>query len=248
MALDDADANRVTELRALRDEAVARCPRIAFDPARHPDPRTRNRAATLLDRLHADQRPELDWRNNEYWAATIPAGPFVLGDDNGDSDEKPAFVYAIRQPYALARFPVTNRQYVEFLEDLERRGKGDEAESAARADGRAAASARAKAIIPVVDVYLVRRHRVCRMGGRAVAYSGHARTSGETVRLPAEPEWERAAAYRCMLPPNNPGAGKTGYAMGLRSTARSPKLGEWWARSDRGKGASAGDLKNTTTW
>jgi len=99
----------------------------------HPNPVLRNRAATMLDQLGGDRdRPGLDLSKADYWADRIAPGTFSMGDDNrAYSDGRPQFDYMIRQPYALGRFPVTNRQYLLFMEALAGRGTA-EAIAAAR--------------------------------------------------------------------------------------------------------------------
>lgn len=132
------DIGVVEELTTLRDETIARLRALAaltddWRSAAHPDPVLRNRAATMLDRLDADtDRPGLDLTKADYWATRIEPGTFSMGDNNGQyDDEKPQFDYTIRRPYALARFPVTNRQYLLFVEALAGRGT-PEAVAAAR--------------------------------------------------------------------------------------------------------------------
>jgi iron(II)-dependent oxidoreductase len=41
----------------------------------------------------------------------VPVGKFMMGSDDRDSDEKPAHEQRITQPYWLARYPITNRQW-----------------------------------------------------------------------------------------------------------------------------------------
>lgn len=81
-------------------------------------------AATLLERLRADTgREGLYLTQPTYWADRIAPGAFSMGDSNGRyDDEKPQFDCPITQPYALARFPVTNGQYFRFVEALAGRG------------------------------------------------------------------------------------------------------------------------------
>lgn len=136
--LDEANARAVGELTSQRLEVSARLRALAaltedWASAAHPDPVLRNRTATMLDRLDADtDRPGLDLTKADYWAARIEPGTFSMGDDNGPYGyEKPQFDYTIRRPYALARFPVTNRQYLLFVEALAGRGT---AEAVAAAD------------------------------------------------------------------------------------------------------------------
>ena len=210
-ALDDADAGRVPELAPVRRAATARLRALAalsddWRTAAHPDPALRNRAATMLDRLDADtERPGLDLTKDDYWAARIEPGTFSM------DDEKNKFDYTIRQPYALARFPVTNRQYLLFVEALAGRGAPE-------------AVAAAQKLLPLMkqhdqtpEQFRPRywpgaRYRAGEGNHPVVGVSWYAatafawwanetfltpeqRAAGEAIRLPTEAEWERAAAY-----------------------------------------------------
>jgi formylglycine-generating enzyme len=44
----------------------------------------------------------------------IPGGTFVMGDDEGRSDERPAHQVNVG-PFVLGRYPVTNRDYAQYL-------------------------------------------------------------------------------------------------------------------------------------
>ena len=44
----------------------------------------------------------------------IPAGEFVMGDVQGDDDEKPLAAVKIARPFWMGKFEVTNRQYAQF--------------------------------------------------------------------------------------------------------------------------------------
>ena len=212
-ALNDADAPRVPELRALQDDTITRLQTVAFDPQLLANPAKRNRAATLLDIFDADTRPGLDPRAEDYWATPIPVGPFVLGDDNGEYDsEKPAFVYTITQPYQLARFPVTNRQYAEFLATLPA-----EAANQRRPSEWPGASFRpGEGNHPVVGI----------SWRDATTFATWVDASRGVIGLPTEPEWERAAAYPVDLPVVAPGFGRRTYAWGeLPMPADEPDSG-----------------------
>jgi formylglycine-generating enzyme required for sulfatase activity len=202
-------------LAGLRDGIAADLRALAFSsPPIHPDPAQRNRAATLLDRLGADDRPELDPACAAYWAESIAPGAFRMGDDNGYyDDEKPAFDYTIRRRYALARFPVTNRQYLRFLEDLEAQGRDEEA------------NARRPRTWPGQRFRAGEgNHPVTGVGWEdATAFAAWAheryltpeqRAAGAAIRLPTEPEWERAAAYPRELPGGATDAGRREYPWG----------------------------------
>jgi formylglycine-generating enzyme required for sulfatase activity len=156
-----------------------------------------------------------------------------MGDDNGKSDdEKPQFVYHIRQPYALARFPVTNRQYLRFLDALAGRGGREEVAAAEevrhllRQHGLSPDQMR-----PRLRFWPGTRYRTGEGNCPVVAISWYAATAfahwvdiwlhrigvlhdGETVRLPTEAEWERAAAYPVVIPATDPRAGRREYPWG----------------------------------
>jgi hypothetical protein len=225
-ALDEANARRVVALGAVLTACVAKLRTLAFDPARCPDPVIRNRAATMLDRLDADtERPGLDLTQPDYWAQPIAPGTFSMGDGNGQYNyEKPQFDYTIRQPYALARFPVTNRQYLLFVEALAGRGTPE-------------AVAAARQLLPLMAQHQQTpeqfhprfwpgaRYRAGAGNHPVVGVTWYAATAyawwvdawlraqgllpdGEAIRLPTEPEWERAAAYPPALAPLVPPASR----------------------------------------
>ncbi|RRR74395.1 MAG: NACHT domain-containing protein [Candidatus Viridilinea halotolerans] len=237
-ALDDADAGRVRQLASVR-RAILEALRAsaALTPTwadvAHPDPRIRNRAATLLDRLDADQeRPGLDLTHADYWAARIEPGRFSMGDDASDEkDEKPQFDCTIKQPYALARFPVTNRHYLIFMDSLAGRGPDERARIAA--DELLTLMAQHQHFIHKLHPRLWpgKRYRsgegnypmmmVTWYAASAFAWwanhyllSQAERDAGALIRLPTEAEWERAAAYPLQLNANQPRAGKRIYPWG----------------------------------
>jgi formylglycine-generating enzyme required for sulfatase activity len=205
-ALDDADAGRVPELAELRSRTIDGLRANAFHPTTCPDPVQRARCAELLDRLGADtDRPGLDLTQDTYWAARIEPGTFSMGDDGNKFD------YTIQHPYALARYPVTNRQYLLFVEALDGRGTPE----------AVAAAQQLLAVLEQRELTLEQIRPRFWPGGRYRAGEGnhpvigvtwyaatafawwadawlHAAgvlTEAEAVRLPTEPEWERAAAY-----------------------------------------------------
>ena len=236
-----ADIGEVEELTRLRAETVDRLRAIAFDPARYPDPPIRNRAATLLDRLDADERLGLDLEDAAYWATPIPPGPFVMGDDNGEyGDEKPAFTYTIRRPYALARYPVTNRQYLRFLEALEAIGRAEEANRRRPRYWPGRRYRAGEGSHPVVAVSWEDATAFAAWVDQLLREQGVLK-EGEEVRLPAEPEWERAAlpgrAFRRRQrrePPRVP-LGRLAHgdcSSSPQRTAYSPRPPQW----ERGRG------------
>jgi formylglycine-generating enzyme required for sulfatase activity len=239
-----ADVGVVEDLADLRDEATARLRALAaltedWRSAAHPDPALRNRAATMLDRLDADHdRPGLDLTKPDYWANRIEPGTFSMGDTNGQyDDEKPQFDYTIRRPYALARFPVTNRQYLLFVEALVGRGTP---EAVAAANQLKDLLAQHGENLETYEGFRPRfwpgaRYRAGEGNHPVVGVTWYAATafawwvnewlraigalaSGEEVRLPTEAEWERAAAYPPTLPGGDSRAGRREYPWGAELT------------------------------
>jgi formylglycine-generating enzyme required for sulfatase activity len=239
--LDEANARTVGELTPQRVEVANRLRELAaLTPAwrqvAHPDPVVRNRAALILDRLGEDNdRPGLDPTRNDYWATRIEVGDFSMGDDNGPyNDEKPQFIYRINRPFALARFPVTNRQYLRFLEALAGRGDQPTVNAAqqvltewrqaelsdARLHSRFWSGARyrpGEGNLPVVGVTWYAASAFARWVDIWLHTIGVLST-GEEVRLPSEAEWERAAAYPVVLPASAPRAGRRTYPWGKQLT------------------------------
>jgi formylglycine-generating enzyme required for sulfatase activity len=239
-----ADVGTVEDLTGLRDEATARLRALAaltedWQSAAHPDPVLRNRAATMLDRLDSDtDRPGLDLTKPDYWANRIEPGTFSMGDTNGKyDDEKPQFDYTIRRPYALARFPVTNRQYLLFVEALVGRGTP---EAVAAANQLKDLLAQHGENLETYEGFRPRfwpgaRYRAGEGNHPVVGVTWYAATAfawwadawlralgilkeGEEVRLPTEAEWERAAAYPPTLPGGDSRAGRREYPWGAELT------------------------------
>jgi formylglycine-generating enzyme required for sulfatase activity len=239
-----ADVGVVEDLTGLRDEATARLRALAaltedWRSAAHPDPALRNRAATMLDRLDADtERPGLDLTKPDYWANRIEPGTFSMGDTNGQyDDEKPQFDYTIRRPYALARFPVTNRQYLLFVEALVGRGTPEAVAAANRLKDLMKQHGETPETYNGFRPYFWpgARYRAGEGNHPVVGVTWYAATafawwvnewlraigalaSGEEVRLPTEAEWERAAAYPPTLPGSDPRTGRREYPWGAELT------------------------------
>lgn len=239
--LDEANARTVGELTPQRVEVANRLRELAaltptWREVAHPDPVVRNRAALILDRLgEDDDRPGLDPTRNDYWATRIEVGDFSMGDDNGPyNDEKPQFIYRINRPFALARFPVTNRQYLRFLEALAGRGDQPTVNAAQQVltEWRQAELSDAllhprfwsgaryrpgEGNLPVVGVTWYAASAFARWVDIWLHTIGVLST-GEEVRLPSEAEWERAAAYPVVLPASAPRAGRRTYPWGKQLT------------------------------
>lgn len=218
------------ELAKARADAVSRLPALAFEPGGAYGPSWRAEVAELLDRLDGDDRPALDPLRPEYWAQRIEPGVFMFAEqvvrrtviEDGKhvlrEEKVPAYSYQIRRPYALARFPVTNRQYLAFLEDLERQGRIEEAgERRPRGwPGRRYHPGSGSHPVAMVTWYdaaayafwLNRRLRDQGLLG-----------PGEELRLPTEPEWERAAAYPVAIPEGSPLGSRRAYPWGDWSEA-----------------------------
>jgi formylglycine-generating enzyme required for sulfatase activity len=197
-ALDDANAQQVVDLRPLLRQTTERLRALAFDPTACPDPRTRNEAGDLLDRLGGDseqQRPALDFTHPDYWAERIEPGDFILGDDNGAyDDEKPAISCRTVQTYALARFPVTNRQYFDYLEDLQAQGKTAEAERRRPRYWPGSQYRAGEGNHPVGGISWYDAAAFAKWLDDHLKQKGII-PADDLIRLPTEPEWERAAAY-----------------------------------------------------
>ena len=222
-------ARRLDVSKRLRDVAALSS---NWRTLAHPNPVLRNRAATLLDRLHGDgDRPGLDLTKADYWAARIEPGTFSMGDDNSKySYEKPQFTYRIRQPYALGRFPVTNRQYLLFIEALSGRGT-PEAIVAARKllslmvqhkqtseqfypfHWPGASYRTGEGNHPVVGVTWYAATAFAWWANETFL-KPEQRVNGKAIRLPTEAEWERSAAYPQSLLDDNPRAGRRVYPWG----------------------------------
>lgn len=239
-ALDEANARRVVELGAVLQRCVGKLQSSAFDPASCPNPILRNRAAGMLDRLDADNnRPGLDLTHTDYWAERIEPGLFSMGDSNGRyGNERPEFDYQIRQPYTLARFPVTNRQYFGFVEALDGRGLPE-----------ALGAAQQLLVLMTQHQQTPNQFRPRFWpGSRYRAGEGNHPVTGvnwyaasafawwvnewlhnlhllmpdEVVRLPSEAEWERAAAYPLRLVSRQRRTGHREYPWGAWPTTGTP--------------------------
>jgi formylglycine-generating enzyme required for sulfatase activity len=225
-----ADIGPMEELGALRSKVAPRLRALAFDPSACPDARQRNEAATLLDRLGADDRPELDPAHPGYWAARIEPGMFSMGpyegqqyqevrQDDGTSEMQPvsktipAFPAVIQRPYALARFPVTNKLYERYLDDLREHHQEQEWKERRPSTWPGRSYRPGEGQYPVTgitwrDAMAFAAWLDARLRADGVLQDG------EAIRLPLETEWERAAAYPAAPPPDDPAHGRREYPWG----------------------------------
>ena len=75
------------------------------------------RVATIhaLERL----RPDLEWHKRLVYECYVPPGPFIMGDDSGGDDEKPAHEVDVDAFY-IGKYPVTNVEYKRYMDDIGR--------------------------------------------------------------------------------------------------------------------------------
>jgi formylglycine-generating enzyme required for sulfatase activity len=108
----------------------------------------------------------------------VPAGQFWMGDD-GDEDSSPRHELML-QAFQIGRYPVTNAQYLRFVQRTGREWRSD--------DGRRAERANCPAVYVSwheARAYCAWLTEVWRAEGKIA--------DDEVVRLPSEAEWEKAA-------------------------------------------------------
>ncbi|MBN1342639.1 MAG: SUMF1/EgtB/PvdO family nonheme iron enzyme [Phycisphaerae bacterium] len=118
----------------------------------------------------------------------IPAGQFVMGDSNGDLDERPSACVTIDRPFWMGRFEVTNEQFRRFDPSHDSRFEpGDFIQLGIKERGYLVNRARQ----PVVRVSWHQASAFCRwLSARA----------GEAFNLPTEAQWE----YACRAGTSSP--------------------------------------------
>ncbi len=97
----------------------------------------------------------------------VPAGPFIMGSNDGFPNERPEHTVTLR-PYSIDQFEVTTARYQKFVESLKREGKVS----------RQAETRPALNNLPAVGVSWTDAVAYCLWAGRP---------------LPTEAEWEKAA-------------------------------------------------------
>jgi hypothetical protein len=75
-------------------------------------PQVRMAAIRALDWL----RPDGAWREKLVRECYVPAGPFLMGSENGNDNEKPVHEVTLAA-YYIGRYPVTNADYKRYSED-----------------------------------------------------------------------------------------------------------------------------------
>jgi iron(II)-dependent oxidoreductase len=62
-------------------------------------------------------QPTGEWRKNLKYECYVPAGEFIMGDDLGNDNEKPAHIVYL-DAYYIAKYPVTNAEYQRYRQDI----------------------------------------------------------------------------------------------------------------------------------
>lgn len=78
-------------------------------------PQVRVAALETLEQLASDG----DWRKQLRYECYIPAGKFIIGNDNGEDSEQPAHSVYLNAFY-IAKYPVTNADYKRYMDDCKR--------------------------------------------------------------------------------------------------------------------------------
>ncbi|HKZ69419.1 MAG TPA: SUMF1/EgtB/PvdO family nonheme iron enzyme, partial [Anaerolineales bacterium] len=139
---------------------------------------TERRLMRAREKAEAARRAR--YRDEDYWIP-IPAGKFVMGsrDDNklARDDEHPQHTIDIPYTYRIARYPVTNAEFAEFIKATGHKSK---------------AVKRDLPDHPVVNVSWHEAQAYCKWLTEKLRADGTLQAD-ENARLPTEAEWEKAA-------------------------------------------------------
>ncbi|GAB4457716.1 MAG: hypothetical protein Kow0031_38460 [Anaerolineae bacterium] len=180
--LQEIGLKRVTDCATGRDLLARVRQRLAELAGQgHLPPRERAEAANVLAAL-SDPRPELTSLAGMRFCA-VPPGPFWLGspddDELAEDNEKPLIRLELKHGYFIGRHPVTVAQFRAFVE----------------ASGhRPAAGNRWRGIATHPVVWVDWRDAVAFCDWLTKTWHNEGRLPPDwEVRLPTEPEWEKAA-------------------------------------------------------
>ena len=130
-----------------------------------------------------DPRPEVMTLDGMQFCL-VPPGPFTMGSDDGNDDEKPEHTLNLPAAYLIGRYPVTVAQWREHL-------------AASGQDAAASRSATGRDNDPVTRVSWHDAVAFCTALNRR--WQGRL-PPGVVVALPSEPEWEKAARGGARVP------------------------------------------------
>ncbi len=173
------------------------------------EPKQRAKAGQVLARL-GDPRAEVMEVDGMQFCY-VPPGPFWMGSDDGNDNEKPQHWLALEDGYWLGRFPVTNGQYRGFVEDdgYLQAELWEEAQQAGYWQPRKGFRDRLKAYEPGFPFDLANHPVVAISWYEALAFtrwlSQRWREAGWLpmgyhVCLPSEAEWEKGARGGVQIP------------------------------------------------
>ncbi len=172
--------------------------------------RERAGAGRILAKLGDPRQAVLVAEEMEF--CEIPAGPFIMGsrdDPNATDDERPQHTYLISYDYRISRYPVTNAHYLQFVHDdgyrtsrYWREAEKDGVWKDGLVKGRWDDSPRESFVDfgepfnllnhPVVGITWYEALAFTRWLTERLRAAGNLPADGE-IRLPNEPEWEKAA-------------------------------------------------------
>ena len=112
---DDNFHTRAATLNVLGQLGERRFVEPSIERLEDDYPQVRMAAIRALEKL----RPDGEWRERLVYECYVPAGPFIMGDDNGESSEKPAHEVTLDAFYT-GKYPVTNAEYKRYTDDAGR--------------------------------------------------------------------------------------------------------------------------------